>query len=216
MASVSFDCDTLAYFDAGHGERVLGYELEYDAKVPFIKLNGGRTGRWLALFSDSILFLYSSESSNPFFRGTSRPRAIEGHHFSPQVFTASSHLVEGETHYPAANLGRVATREPWVEGIAGHGIGEEIVFERPTQAFWISNGYVSFSRPELYTMNSRPRSLRVLNVETGEEAVVELQDSPNPQRILLDSPAENVRVVILAVYEGSHWDDTAVNFIMFF
>ena len=163
------------------------------------------------------MFLFDWENKNPFFTGvTGNPRWIETLFFQPEVFTASSFLVEGAVSYAANNLGHPATRQPWVEGVSGNGIGQEIAFDRSLESFWISIGFVSYVRPELYHLNGRPKLQRVLNVDTGAETVVRLKDTPNPQHVLLDDPAQNVRITIEEVYPGTRWEDTVVNFIAFY
>jgi hypothetical protein len=114
------------------------------------------------------------------------------------------------------NLGNPSTRRPWVEGVAGAGIGQEITFTRPTRSIWISIGFVSYNQPELYTFNGRPKEIRLKNQATGLNKIVSLRDTPNPQLIDLDEPVQELRIEIHAVYPGERWDDTVVNWLLFY
>jgi hypothetical protein len=168
------------------------------------------------------MFLYDEEAEPAFFRGArGGPNVIEALYYFRDAFSASSYLTEGDITYKPENLGSHSTRKPWVEGVPGQGIGEEIYIDRWFGRLWISIGFVSYDRPELYELNSRPKTIRVVSEATGDERLVELEDTPNPQSI--DVPGEwetasdgGIRIRIEEVYPGSRWDDTAINFIVFF
>ncbi|NBF40905.1 MAG: hypothetical protein GVY14_10860 [Spirochaetes bacterium] len=168
------------------------------------------------------MFLYHGEGEPPFFRAAKRgPNAMEAFYYFRDAFSASSYLTEGDVIYGPENLGSHATRKPWVEGVPGQGIGEEIHIDRWFGRLWISIGFVSYDRPELYELNSRPKTIRVVSEATGEERVVELEDTPNLQPIDVPGDWESasdggIRIIIEEVYPGTRWEDTAVNFIVFF
>jgi hypothetical protein len=105
--------------------------------------------------------------------------------------------------------------------VPGHGIGEEIRIDTWFPRLWISIGFVSYDRPELYELNGRPKRLRVVSEATGEETYVDLEDTPNLQPIEVPGDWESagdggIRLIIEDVYPGTRWDDTCVNFIVFF
>lgn len=198
------------------------YLLTEDEGVPFLRLFGHEEKRWLALRGGDLLFLYEGEGEPPLFFGvTGSKRRLQALYYAPDAFSASSFLTEGDIEYSPDNLDRHWTRKPWVEGVPGQGIGEEIHIDRWFGRLWISIGFVSYDRPELYELNSRPKTIRVISEATGEERVVELEDTPNLQPI--DVPGDwetasdgGIRIIIEEVYPGTRWEDTAVNFIVFF
>lgn len=49
----------------------------------------------------------------------------------------------------------------WVEGVNGNGIGEKINFETNGEVLYFFNGYVSFSKPWLYTDNGRVKKIKI-------------------------------------------------------
>jgi hypothetical protein len=179
-------------------------------------------GRWLAISSSELAFLYDEESAPPFFIGvTDHAKRLEGRYRFPNAFSASSSLTEGTIRYGPENLDKHWTRTPWVEGVPGHGIGEEIRIDTWFPRLWISIGFVSYDRPELYELNSRPKRLRVVSDATGEERIVDLEDTPNLQPIEVPGEWESagdggIRLIIEEVYPGTRWDDTCINFIVFF
>jgi hypothetical protein len=199
------------------------YVLTDRKAVPFLRLVGhDEEEHWLALRGGDLLFLYDGEGEPPLFFGvTGSKRRLQALHYFPEAFSASSFLTEGDTEYSPDNLDWHWTRKPWVEGVPGQGIGEEIYIDRWFGRLWISIGFVSYDRPELYELNSRPKTIRVVSEATGEERVVELEDTPNLQPI--DVPGDwetasdgGIRIIIEEVFPGSRWEDTAINFIVFF
>ena len=81
---------------------------------------------------------------------------------------------------------------------------------------YISNGYVSYSNPGLYLMNSRIKKIRLRDVGTGEYKDYIIADSPHFSKIdaydVLTSRA-GMEIEILEVYEGTIFEDTCINFI---
>ena len=109
--------------------------------------------------------------------------------------------------------------KPWVEGVKGYGIGEKITFERISarNLYW-SNGFVSYDKPYLYERNSRVKKIRIVDESTGGIIIVDLVDTPNPQKIILsenkDLNARTITIEILDVYKGTYYEDTCVNYIL--
>jgi len=101
----------------------------------------------------------------------------------------------------------------WAEGVPGHGINETITFTG-VQAirFYISIGYVSYSRPELYTENSRPK--KILVTVDGKSIELMLKDTPAYQTIDVDAFSSKVTIQILEVYTGTKYEDTCINSII--
>jgi len=205
------------YFDIDAGASEFEFALALDHKLSFLEDKGRSSRRWLVLCDQAILLAYDKARDWPFFWGAHEPRLIEGNYFWDDVFEASSSLTEGSVHYGPDNLGTPRDRLPWVEGAAGHGIGEhiDISLQFPTSRFWVSIGFVSYERPELYELNSRPKRVVVVDRDSGESTEFTLKDSPDLQFLELGFQARRMRITIKEVYPGTRWDDTAINFIMF-
>jgi hypothetical protein len=204
----------------GKREQVFRYETVLKHGLTFIHFPDAEREDLLALYSDSFMLLYEGEGERPVFRGDSdNPRSLEAMHLTPREFSASSYLTEGDVEYLPSNLGRFETRSPWVEGAPGPGVGEVITMRRGFSRFWISSGFVSYRRPELYTMNGRPKVIHVVDVNTGDERTVELADTPNPQPVRVpgeSGEAREFRLTVEEVYPGSRWEDTCINFILYY
>lgn len=193
------------------------YVLVYDHRVPYLRLKGADADRWLVLFSDKLLFAYNSDRSYPFFEGTTDgPGSTEALIFYKNI-EVTSHLVEGSDDYGGANLKSDRLWEPWVEGVRGPGIGQSI----DISPVWsprvvISNGFVSYDKPYLYTANNRVKEFIVEDESNGGSYTVEVADTPCPQFIYLRKSSEHIKLVIKSVYPGEKWDDTAINFLVRF
>ena len=56
-------------------------------------------------------------------------------------------------------------------------------------------------------------------IETKNQTIyLDLEDSPNPQKIFIDEPdwkkPYNIKITILEVYPGTKYDDTCINAII--
>ena len=70
-------------------------------------------------------------------------------------------MTEGKKTYCASNLANLELNSPWGEGVNGNGIGEKISFETNGEVLYFFNGYVSFSKPWLYTDNGRVKKIKI-------------------------------------------------------
>ena len=126
-------------------------------------------------------------------------------------------MKEKTIDYKPENLLNYNLDSPWVEGVAGYGIGEKITFEsKRGRGLVIGIGYVSFEKPFLYEKNSRPKSVKLTLKDKNLSKVYELKDTPNPQTLLFPYAERyegKVELEILDVYKGVAWDDTCINFI---
>lgn len=133
------------------------------------------------------------------------------------VGVASSELTERSGFTNA--VARLFDGDPdtaWAEGVAGTGVGEwfgaDLRREFVVTRVGVGPGHAKLSKKygRLFELNSRPARLR-MRVGDWEDEVT-LRDDPNLQWV--DVPqvsATEVRLAILAVYEGSRWPDTTVN-----
>jgi hypothetical protein len=195
------------------------YSLDFSYGIPFlnIKWNDGLTEKLLFLFNDSICYAYNS--TGLFFGGTNRSQNgdLWLHDVADKIM-ASSYLIEGNVSYSPDVFRRGASRPLWVEGVPGHGVHEKLfITARSAFALHISIGYVSYSNPNLYQENSRPKRIR-LAVQKRFLFDVDLIDTPNFQTVTLpvSLKADDVlELEILEVYPGTKYDDTCINEIMY-
>ncbi|WP_020614697.1 NADase-type glycan-binding domain-containing protein [Sediminispirochaeta bajacaliforniensis] len=108
---------------------------------------------------------------------------------------------------------------PWVEDSAGYGEGEwiEIDSEVPKEKFYVLNGFVDPTRPHLYRLNSRVKRASVIGTtEEGEEMEQEIQfeDFVYFKTIVFPRPVKTMRLIIMSVYPGAKWKDTAISALM--
>ena len=111
---------------------------------------------------------------------------------------------------------------PWIEGAAGHGIGEKIWFSTygenedgvpfgKTVGFYVCNGFISFENPDLYEKTSRVKEFKVTDIKTKKSKSVFLEDTPNPQFIdISEFKGTDVELEIKDVYPGTERQDTCV------
>ncbi|WP_156104517.1 NADase-type glycan-binding domain-containing protein [Spirochaeta lutea] len=212
------------------------YFYEEMNKVPFIEFSFESVNRddlpylikepnqrWLVLTDNTgeFMYIYNDDFSTPL--GSSRgfqdifdtKMRIE----TGIIYSSSSSLTEGTTQYLASNLGDLELRRPWVEGVSGQGIGESVSIKGrrsnvAIQAFIVSNGFVSFENPSLYTRNSRLREIRIISENPFFDFTVELEDTPSLQIVNLPESTSEFEIIINDVYPGSQWQDTCVNFIL--
>ena len=143
---------------------------------------------------------------------------------------ASSELVGG--NYSANNIHDLSFKTAWVEGAAGHGIGEQITYDFPPEnpritTIIIVNGYAK--SPKAWIENSRVKKLKMY-VDGKAYAILELADSKQEQSFsfsplgvvdrkdydkLRTYPRWTITFEIMEVYPGSKYEDTAITEIYF-
>lgn len=206
------------------------YELTVESPLPFVSfefpqrceelLHPFMRGeqRWMLLYTNpGIMFAYDQDGRPPLgggYWGGSGTWFIGNNEYR-----TSSALAEGRVIYSAENLGLVDSRRPWVEGVEGQGEGERITvtfqdWNEVFQGLLFSIGFVSVDRPELYYLNSRPRTVRIESLEPHFSFLHEFEDTPHPQFVSLPEPTAQLAVTIVDVYPGSRWDDTCINFLI--
>jgi hypothetical protein len=146
--------------------------------------------------------------------------------YEPKIVSikSSSHLAEKKKKYTGENfvLGRTKDNIPWVEGVKGSGINEWIELtlypgDNPVDALLISNGYVDFTRPQLYRANNRVKVLQIEVLNTDIVFSVTLNDTYQFQEIRMPkrvTKATKIRLTIKEVYKGEKWDDTCINLVV--
>lgn len=174
--------------------------------------------KYLLLADSDLFLLYEKDSRKPKIFATNFGNGSELMEFiSPDTLKASSELKEGDYTYNAKNVSNINVSEPWVEGVSGNGIGEELQFIGNCTYLYLLNGYISFEKPYLYEANSRLKRISISFPEekNKEEIIVNLNDTPNPQKINLGFRCNSLIVMkILDVYEGKKYQDTCLSGII--
>ena len=141
--------------------------------------------------------------------------------FAPEELEVSSFLTEGKTKFSKECLSPDYAL-PWVPAGGNNGKGQSITIKDCTAMdIYISIGYVSKDRPDLYEKNSRPKKVSVRFAETGREKVFCLKDTKEPQLLkIIESeeeffvrPRNTLILTFPEVYEGTKYKDLCVNFI---
>ena len=140
---------------------------------------------------------------------------------------SSSHQKQQDANvYGAGNLEDGIDKTAWVEGVTGQGIGETITFIFPEDysqyhvsdegvSFWglrILNGYQK--NEKVWKANSRVKKILIKH-NSNPKYTVTLQDNMDIQeahfKYFLIKPGDQVQIVILEVYPGEKYQDTALS-----
>ena len=125
----------------------------------------------------------------------------------------TSYLKEGRKEYTIDNLSEIRIDSPWVEGVSGNGEGEGFTIEGNAPYLLIVNGFISVKKPYLYEQNSRVKTILVTGSKSGNNKVLDVIDTPNPQTVdisFLEKDDDTI-VRIDSVYEGSKYQDTCIS-----
>jgi hypothetical protein len=175
-----------------------------------------------ALVSKRRLFLYDEDGL--FFEPNENASWLG---YSPEIAAVrtSSSLKEKLVTYDGNSFIQVpgSTLQPWVEGVAGDGVGEWIEFDIRSKRGWatteflVANGYISFVNPTLFSKNNRIRGYRITSSTLPGAFEGELKDSQELQRLVLPSSLTGdivtIRLTILSVFKGDKWDDTCLSLV---
>lgn len=214
----SFQVDVSGYEEFAHLTGAYDFKLEYDNRIPYLTIYWPDPVKYVALFNDLVLYLWEADKEEIAYVGASRSSSfidLYGFGKSDLIFSASSFYQRSNESYPPENLGLFQLFYPWVEGSTGTGIGDYLIIEDAYYSVMVSNGFVSYCKPELYLQNGRVRELQIENLESNEVTIFELQDSPHPQEIILPGGEQDssFKITIISVYEGSLYSDICINFI---
>ena len=175
----------------------------------YLKTSDGK--KFLLLQGEDVCLIYENGNHSPKYFGTTFD--IELLSFaSENSASASTELREKDIVYTASNAVNANIDEVWAEGAAGLGIGESISFYLNARYIYVMNGYISYSKPELYLKNGRVKSAKISFPNSERESIeVELDDKPEPQKIDLgDCYCGRVSLEIVDVYKGTKYDDTCI------
>ncbi len=201
------------------------YLINEENELSFLNIyTTSKIYRYLIVYNDEILIMYDSDNSRPFFFGyTKGVNRIECIYTDiERWFDASSYLTENDYEYKASNLASLKTKEPWVEGKQGDGIGEKIFISTYGKALYILNGFYSYNKPYLWEQNSRVKKIRIHFTTNPEypDLDIELKDTSRLQKFIILPNFKDVlgtqkmELEILEVYPGSKYHDTCINGII--
>jgi hypothetical protein len=216
-----------------HDIRRGAYSISNTNGVPFITIlwDNETWNKYLLLSGGGLCYLYLSDGE-PVFDGEYWGINEDGYRrwwglhnaYPSSLMTASSSLREGSRIYSPANINS-RTGEAWSEGGPGQGIGEYLTLSfilMDVVDLYISIGYVSYLKPNLYTENSRPKKLR-LTYDNERFTYIDLKDTPDFQPLNIFSRniepragyryglEVHLKIEIIEVYPGTKYADTCIN-----
>lgn len=105
---------------------------------------------------------------------------------------------------------------PWVEGKDDYGIGEylDIEFKWASDELQILNGFVDFTRMNLYEENSRVKTVLIESENPKFAKEYELEDIVRYSLIHLPQKTDKIRITIKDVYPGTKYKDTCLSSIL--
>lgn len=148
------------------------------------------------------------------------------------VWASSTLRAQAGISYKAENAHDLSYKNAWVEGVAGYGIGEYLLYRFGATSprinkIVVANGYVKSEKA--WRDNSRVKKLK-LYFNNKPLAILNLQDNRNEQIFHFDpigysdrenwdalasKPAWTLKFEILEVYKGDRFDDCAISEIWF-
>jgi len=139
--------------------------------------------------------------------------------------TASSTLAaQGKHNYDVVNIKGDPTREtfsPWVEGVEGDGIGENITLNvkrpLPLYGILIQPGYYDYGNKEPWLKNNRVAALEItLNDERTFTETIPDEIFQRPYLIRVrdyTKPVTKIKMVIKGVHRGTQFRDTCISLV---
>lgn len=196
------------------------YKIAENFKIPFLYYGKNYEHKYLIMHNHLLMYLYNSKEELDYVGirlytgvGIKHLNVIGGVSIGTK---SSSFLREGSISYLPQNIETPPIGFPWVEGVAGYGIGEWIDINispyEPSVTLAIMNGYVSYQKPYLYEQNSRIKKMEISG--NNNTMLVELPDSPALYEIKVDSKfGARLRLTIKDIYPGTKWKDTCLESI---
>jgi hypothetical protein len=193
----------------------------------------------------SRFFLFLNDRRNSIGHGINGIGSFSGLDFSGatgaiynetliQNIECTSYLKEGAIQYSTDTLSRYlgyfsythspdlqvfnGNARPWVEGVDGPGIGEQltITFTEPYSDIVVLNGFVDRNRKHLFKENNRVKTAIIRSDDSGEpfEFEYHFEDMVRFDEIRFPRTAKKVIFEIKNVYPGEKWDDTCISAVL--
>ena len=201
--------------------------ISLDDKVFEVKKSDG-IEREALFFKNEYFFLLLNEDGTCLY-GAKNAYDTWEYHVRAAEAKQSSFLKEKTKSYSVNDMGcnfpekRTVWGAPWCEGVKGQGVGEGLEFSLKKsnayaevfgkQKIFISIGYVDYSRPDLYSANSRPKTLSVY-INDAFYKDIHLDDTSEYQDLLKDrllTANDTIKIIIKDVYAGDNYQDTCIN-----
>jgi hypothetical protein len=203
--------------DTGETSTMIGVYRE-DANSVFGYCRITDTGKEYLVLRNEMICCLIDDANRVYLRAVSGVASRgEFIYNEPSYLSASSFLTEGNVKYVPENM-NTSSGLPWAEGAEGTGIHETIVIRKNmSTALYISIGFVSFRKPELYKENARPRKIKITAGNTFS-FYFDLRDTPNYQTIKLPRPLskdDTLTIEILDIYPGDKYTDMCINAILY-
>jgi len=105
---------------------------------------------------------------------------------------------------------------PWVEGKDDYGINEylDIEFKWKSDEIQILNGFVDFTRIDLYEKNSRVKTILIESKNPDFIKEYNLEDIVKYNVIKLPEKTDKIRIIIKDIYPGTKYKDTSLSSII--
>lgn len=133
------------------------------------------------------------------------------------TYRADNFLTEGNVKYIPENLGTNEVSKPWVEGLAGDGIGSRIFISTKNgdeiSVLEFSNGFVSLKK-QTYFNNNRVKKILITGENKSQRQEVLIPDSSDAFEIKLNFSSKLITIELLEVYKGEKYQDTCINYIL--
>jgi hypothetical protein len=206
------------------------YSLTNIDGIPFLTIlwDNGTWGKYVFLTTGIhnprplCFFLYDSNSKPYFigFRGDDGfyngdhvldgDIGLGGLSFSPNRITSTSFLIENGISYSSEKLGyRIG--EAWA-----YRFGKTNIFGTLETTFsysdvYISIGFISYTNPQLYRQNARPKKIRISGNVDGYkiDRIIDLEDTPHFQDI--GGLNGTMKIEIIEIYPGTRYQDVCIN-----
>lgn len=188
--------------------------------------DNGRWGKYLLLITkintnDSVCFFLYDSNSEPYFigfrgddgyyygeNGLDGDIGLGGLNFSPEKWiNSTSYLSENGVSYSSEKLGyRIG--EAWAYRFGEENIFGTLELNIHFSSIYMSSGFISYSNPELYRQNARPKKIKI-SWNDNDYEIIELEDTPHFQYI--GSFGEDRKIEIVEIYPGTKYQDVCIN-----
>jgi hypothetical protein len=208
------------------------YSLTTIDGIPFLTIlwDNGTWGKYVFLTTEThstrpwplCFFLYDS-NSEPYFigfhgddgtyygeHGLETDIGMGGLGFSPNLITSASFLIENGISYSSEKLGyRIG--EAWAYRFGETNIFGTLETTYSYSEVYISIGFVSYTNPQLYRQNARPKKIRISGNDGDYkiDRIIDLEDTPHFQEIGGLNGA--MKIEIIEIYPGTRYQDVCIN-----
>ncbi len=133
--------------------------------------------------------------------------------YLPQNFLERLYYMTGDDY---DRISYDTVTPPWAEGKDDYGIGEylDIEFKWSSDELQILNGFVDFTRMDLYEKNSRVKTVLIESENPKFSKEYQLEDLVRYTLITLPQKTQKIRMTIKDVYPGTKYKDTCLSSIL--